>query len=83
MHGFIGYRILRRSENQPKNILVNIILSDIAGDDMNAFLWVNMNGFESNENTKSEMFTEITESLLSPLSDEEKNWFGTDTFYAT
>lgn len=25
-----------------------------------------MNGFESNENTKSEMFTEITESLSHP-----------------
>lgn len=49
---------------------------------MDAFLGVNVDGFESNENTKSEMFTDITESL-SPFSDEKKNRFGTDTFYAT
>lgn len=39
---------------------------------MDAFLGVNVDGFESNENTKSEMFTDITESL-SLFSDEKKN----------
>lgn len=81
MHGFTGYRILRRSEKQPKHLLINIILSDIAWEGMDAFLGVNVDGFESNENTKSEMFTDITESL-SLFSDEKKR-FGTDTFYAT
>lgn len=42
---------------------------------MDAFLGVNVDGFESNENTKSEMFTDITESL-SLFSDEKKTiWY--------
>lgn len=43
---------------------------------MDAFLGVNVDGFESNENTKSEMFTDITESL-SLFSDEKKKtiWY--------
>lgn len=40
---------------------------------MDAFLWVNVDDFESNENTKSEMFTDITESLSHPSVMKEKN----------
>lgn len=43
MHGFTGYRILRRSEEQPKHLQINIILGDTAWDGMDTLMWMSLN----------------------------------------
>lgn len=42
---------------------------------MDTFISVNVNVFESNENTKIEMFTDMTESLFHPSVMKKKNDF--------